>query len=54
VWSAVSSRDIIGPYCFENAGGRTVNVDAERYKVMPGNFLRVELHPLQQHFLWFQ
>ena len=54
VWCAVSSHGIIGPYCSENAEGRTVNVSAEWYKVMLGTFLRSDLHPRQQDLLWFQ
>jgi len=54
LWCAVSSHCIIGPYCFETALGRTVNVHAERYKGMPETFLCSELHPHQQHLLWFQ
>jgi hypothetical protein len=48
VWCAVSSHGIIGPYCFENAKGLTVTVNAEWYKVMLGTFLHMELHPCQQ------
>jgi hypothetical protein len=54
VWCTVSSHCIIGPYCFENALGRTVNVNAQRYKVVPVTCLRSELHPHQQDLLWFQ
>jgi hypothetical protein len=50
VWCAVSSHGIIGPYCFENAEGLTVTVNAEWYKV---TFLHIELHPCQQGMLWF-
>ena len=54
VWCAVSSDCIIGPYCFENALERTVNVNAEQYNVTPETFLRSELHPRQQDLLWLQ
>jgi hypothetical protein len=37
-----------------NAEGRTVTVNAERYKVVPQKFLRSELHPRQQDLLCFQ
>jgi len=51
VWCAVSSHGNTGPYCFENAEGHTVIVNTERYKVMLGTFLRIELHPCQQDLL---
>jgi len=51
VWCAVSSYGIIGPYCFENAKGHTVTVNAEWYGVMLGTFLHIELHPCQQDLL---
>jgi hypothetical protein len=54
VWCTVSSHCITGPYCFENPLGCTVNVTAERYKVMPETFLRSELHPRQQDLPCFQ
>jgi len=34
-----------------NAEGRTVTVNAERYKVVPLKVLRSELHPCQQDLL---
>jgi len=50
----VSSHDIIGPYCIENAKGCTVTVNADRYKFVPETFLRIELHYCQQDLLWFE
>jgi len=54
VWCAVSSHCIVGPYCFENTLGCTVNVNAMWYKVMPKTFLWSESCPHQQDVLWFQ
>jgi hypothetical protein len=48
---AVSSHCIVGPYCFENALGHTVNVNAGQYEVMPETFLHSELCPHQQDLL---
>ena len=54
VWCAVSSRGIIGPYCYENEEGHIVTVNAEWYIVMLETLLPIEFHPLQQDFLCFQ
>lgn len=54
MWCAVPSYCMIGPYFFENVEGRTVSVNARRYKVMLETFLRNEVRPLQLDFLWFQ
>jgi hypothetical protein len=54
VWCAVSSHCITGPYCFENALGCTVNVNAEQYRVMPETFLCSESRPRQHDLLWLQ
>jgi hypothetical protein len=54
VWGAVSTHGIICHYSFENAGGHTVTVNAERYKVMLETYLHNELHSLHQDLLWFQ
>ena len=51
---AVYSHGIVGPCFFENEEGRTVNMNAERYKVRLETLLRTELHPRQQDFLLFQ
>jgi len=51
VWCAVSTHGIIGSYCFENVKGCTVNVNAERYKVMLGTILCIGLHSHQQDLL---
>ena len=48
MWCAVSSYGTIGPFCFENVEGHTLNTNKERYKVMLETFLRSELHPCQQ------
>jgi hypothetical protein len=39
VWCAVYCYGIFGPYFFENEEGRTVRVNAERYRVMREIFL---------------
>jgi len=54
VWHAVPSRGIIGPFCFENAEGCTITVNAEWYIVILETLLRIELHPCQQDLLCFQ
>jgi len=53
VWCAVYCYGITGPYFFEIEAGRTVSVNAERYKTMSEIFLRIELHLRQQDLLWF-
>jgi hypothetical protein len=42
VWYEIYSHTII-----ENEEGRTVTINAERYKLMLETFLRTELHPRQ-------
>jgi hypothetical protein len=51
---AVSSYVITGPFCSENDDGHNLNVNTVWYKVMLETFQCSELHPRQQHLLWFQ
>ena len=39
-WCAISSRGIIGPFCFEDASGSSVTVNAERYREVLAKFWR--------------
>jgi hypothetical protein len=43
-WITIASFGIIGLYFFEFDGESVRTVDAERYKVMFGDFLTNELH----------
>jgi hypothetical protein len=54
MWCAVYFHGTIGPHFSENEEGRSVNMKAEQYTIMPETFLRIELHPRQQDLLWFQ
>lgn len=57
VWCAMSASGIIGPYFFEDARGRTVTVNAQRYRAMLNNFLRPALRRLpgyNANTVWFQ
>ena len=43
-WFAIASYGIIGLYFSEFDGESVTTVDAERYKIMFGDFLTNELH----------
>ena len=51
VWSAVPSHGIIGPYCFENAVGRTVTGKTEWHEGMLETFLHNELTSSSARFV---
>ena len=53
IWCAVTSREIIGPYFFEDEHNNTVTVNAERYEQMLVNFLFPKVNELANVF-WFQ
>ena len=54
VCCAVYSHGINSPYFFENEEERTVNENAERYKIMLKTLLLIDLHPHQQDLMCFQ
>lgn len=56
VWAAISAAGIIGPYFFEDARGRAVNVNSERYTLMLRQYLSAELQEFRGHNsrTWFQ
>lgn len=56
VWAAMSSRGIIGPYFFEDARGRVLTVNSERYVKMLDDFLLPKLQnfPGYNQRTWFQ
>jgi hypothetical protein len=43
VWCGVASFGVIGPYFFEDEGGRALTVNAARYTEMLRTFLELEL-----------
>ena len=54
VWCGFWSGGVIGPFFFENAEGRAVNIDGERYRDMITDFLWQELEDIDLDELWFQ
>jgi hypothetical protein len=55
VWCAICSKDLIGPYFFEDEMGRALTVTGDRYRAMI-TFLAtaVERTMNQERSLWFQ
>ena len=59
VWCAMSSRGVIGPYFFEDGGGDTQTVNAQRYRAVLGKFWRalkskLKNDPEALQCQWFQ
>lgn len=59
VWCAMSARGIIGPYFFEDGGGDTQTVNAERYRAVLRKFWRalknkLKSNPAALRSQWFQ
>lgn len=54
VWCGFWARGVIGPYFFENAAGKSVTVNAERYRNMINEFLVPELDNIDLENIWFQ
>ena len=54
VWCGFWSRDIIGPFSFENEQGEAVTVNGDRYRAMLNEFLfrRIEEEDIGK--IWFQ
>lgn len=56
VWCAISGREIIGPYFFENYHGQAVTVNSDRYCEMINSFFREKLRnsSFSNRNTWFQ
>ena len=54
VWCGVWSRDIIGPFFFENEQLKAVNVNGNRYRAMLNKFLPTKIEEEDIDNIWFQ
>ena len=54
VWCGFWSRDIIGPFFFENEQGQIVTVNGDRYRAMLNEFLFTKIEEKDIVNIWFQ
>ena len=54
VWSGFWSRDIIGPFFFENEQGEAVTVNGDHYRAMLNEFLFTKIEEEDIGNIWFQ
>ena len=54
VWCGFWSRDITGPFFFENEQGKAVTVNGDRYMAMLNEFLFTKIEEEDIGNIWFQ
>ena len=54
VWCGFWSRDIIGPFFFENEQGEAVTVNGDRYRAMLNEFLFIKIEKEDIGNIWFK